>query len=160
MVAITGTSLHNDTFDGLIALCRPDAFVLLLGPTTPLSPLLFDYGVDLVAGTRVVDPAAALTTAGQGANLSPDARCAAGDDGQEHVTSIGNETSRTPGGASSVVVEAKVRKALEGVMDPELHKSLIELGMVRQVRIERTGGHHPGADHAGLPAEGDRSWAM
>ena len=35
-----------------------------------------------------------------------------------------------------MVTEAAVRKALEGVMDPELHKSLIELGMVRQVRVE------------------------
>jgi Mrp family chromosome partitioning ATPase len=35
-----------------------------------------------------------------------------------------------------VVTEAKVRKALENVMDPELHKSLIELGMVREVRID------------------------
>ena len=36
-----------------------------------------------------------------------------------------------------MVNEAQVRKALEGVMDPELHKSLIELGMVRQVQIDR-----------------------
>jgi len=36
-----------------------------------------------------------------------------------------------------VVTEATVRKALESVMDPELHKSLIELGMVRQVRINK-----------------------
>jgi ATP-binding protein involved in chromosome partitioning len=35
-----------------------------------------------------------------------------------------------------VVTEAEVRKALEGVMDPELHKSLIELGMIREVQIE------------------------
>ena len=35
-----------------------------------------------------------------------------------------------------MVTEVEVRKALEGVMDPELHKSLIELGMVRQVRTE------------------------
>jgi len=34
-----------------------------------------------------------------------------------------------------LVTEARMRKALEGVMDPELHKSLIELGMVREVRI-------------------------
>ena len=67
VVAITGTSLLNKTFDELIGLCRPNAYVLLLGPTTPLSPLLFDYGVDQAAGTQVVDPAAALTTAGQGA---------------------------------------------------------------------------------------------
>jgi len=67
VVAITGTSLLNKTFDGLIGLCRPDAYVLLLGPTTPLSSILFDHGVDLIAGTRVVDPITALTTAGQGA---------------------------------------------------------------------------------------------
>ena len=38
--------------------------------------------------------------------------------------------------ARNVVSETEVRKALEGVMDPELHKSLIELGMIREVRIE------------------------
>jgi uncharacterized protein (DUF4213/DUF364 family) len=67
VVAITGTSLVNKTFDGLIQHCRPDAFVLLLGPTSPLSPVLFDYGVDLIAGTQVVDPPQALAVAGQGA---------------------------------------------------------------------------------------------
>lgn len=67
VVAITGTSLLNRTFDGLIQHCRPDAFVLMLGPTTPLSPVLFDYGLDLLAGTQVVDPVLALTVAGQGA---------------------------------------------------------------------------------------------
>lgn len=67
IVAITGTSLVNKTFDGLIQHCRPDAFVLVLGPTSPLSPVLFDYGVDLIAGTRIVDPVKALTVASQGA---------------------------------------------------------------------------------------------
>lgn len=67
IVAITGTSLVNKTFDGLIQHCRSDAFVLVLGPTSPLSPVLFDYGVDLIAGTRIIDPVKALTVAGQGA---------------------------------------------------------------------------------------------
>jgi Mrp family chromosome partitioning ATPase len=35
-----------------------------------------------------------------------------------------------------LVTEVEIRKTLEGVMDPELHKSLIELGMVREVRID------------------------
>jgi Mrp family chromosome partitioning ATPase len=35
-----------------------------------------------------------------------------------------------------LINESLVRKALEGVMDPELHRSLIELGMVRQVQID------------------------
>ena len=67
VVAITGTSLVNKTFDELIQHCRPDSFVLVLGPTSPLSPVLFDYGVDLVAGTQVIDPSLAMTVAGQGA---------------------------------------------------------------------------------------------
>jgi len=36
-----------------------------------------------------------------------------------------------------VTTEAHVRRALEEVMDPELHRSLIDLGMVRDVRINR-----------------------
>jgi Mrp family chromosome partitioning ATPase len=35
-----------------------------------------------------------------------------------------------------LITEAQVRQALERVMDPELHRNLIELGMVREVRIE------------------------
>jgi Mrp family chromosome partitioning ATPase len=35
-----------------------------------------------------------------------------------------------------LVTEVEIRKALEGVMDPELHKSLIELGMIREIRIK------------------------
>jgi uncharacterized protein (DUF4213/DUF364 family) len=67
VVALTGTSLLNRTFDDLIQHCQPGAFVLVLGPTTPLSPVLFDYGVDLIAGTLVTDPVEALTVASQGA---------------------------------------------------------------------------------------------
>jgi ATP-binding protein involved in chromosome partitioning len=36
-----------------------------------------------------------------------------------------------------LATEVEIRKALEGVHDPELHKSLIELGMVRGVRVEK-----------------------
>ena len=67
VVAISGTTLVNGTFDGLIHLCRPGAYVIVLGPTTPLSPVLFDCGVDLIAGTVVVNPKEALQLAGQGA---------------------------------------------------------------------------------------------
>ena len=69
VVALTGTSLINHTFDDLIGLCRPDAFVILLGGSAPLSPVLFDRGVDAVSGTRVVDVPAALQAVGQGATF-------------------------------------------------------------------------------------------
>jgi len=69
IVAITAATLVNGTFDSLIALCRPDAFVLLLGPTTPLSPLLFDHGIDVVSGAIVDDVDLVLSAVSQGANF-------------------------------------------------------------------------------------------
>ncbi len=69
VVALTGTSLLNHTFDDLVGLCRPEAFVVLLGASAPLSPVLFEYGVDAISGTRVVDVADALQAVGQGATF-------------------------------------------------------------------------------------------
>jgi len=53
VVAITGTALLNHTLDGLLGLCAPDALVILLGPSVPLSPLLFDQGIDILCGSIV-----------------------------------------------------------------------------------------------------------
>jgi uncharacterized protein (DUF4213/DUF364 family) len=50
VVAITATTLINGSLEGLLALCRPDALTLLLGPTTPLSPILFQQGIQLLSG--------------------------------------------------------------------------------------------------------------
>ena len=69
VVAITGTALINHTLDGLLALCRPNALVMILGPSTPLSPVLFDHGATVLSGARVIDEAAALRTIGQGATF-------------------------------------------------------------------------------------------
>ncbi|MFO7599134.1 MAG: DUF364 domain-containing protein [Candidatus Desulfacyla sp.] len=69
VVAITGTALTNHTLDRLLGLCSPAAFVVLLGDTAPLSPVLFDYGVGAVSGTWVVDPDLALRCVSQGANF-------------------------------------------------------------------------------------------
>jgi hypothetical protein len=68
VVAVTGTALTNHTLEGLLALCRPDAFVVMLGDTVPVSPLLFDLGVDALSGTRVVDTETVLRYVSQGAN--------------------------------------------------------------------------------------------
>lgn len=69
VVAITGTALTNHTMDHLLSLCPPEAFVILLGDTVPLSPIFFEYGVDAVSGTRVTDPAMAMKCVAQGANF-------------------------------------------------------------------------------------------
>jgi len=69
VVAITGSALINHTLDGLLALCQPNALVMVLGPSTPLSPLLFERGVRILSGARIVGEAAALRTIGQGATF-------------------------------------------------------------------------------------------
>jgi len=69
LVAITGTALTNHTIEHLLALCRPEAFVILLGDTAPLSPVLFEYGVDALSGTKVVDHERVLKCVSQGANF-------------------------------------------------------------------------------------------
>jgi len=69
VVAITGTALTNHTLDHLLKLCQPGAYVVLLGDTAPLTPLLFDHKVDAISGTKVVDTELALKCVSQGANF-------------------------------------------------------------------------------------------
>jgi len=67
VVAITGTALINHTIEDLLHLCRPNALVMVLGPSTPLTPRLFDYGVSIVSGSRVWDEQSAILCVEQGA---------------------------------------------------------------------------------------------
>ncbi len=67
VVAITGTAFTNHTIETLLGLCHPEAYVVVLGDTAPLSPVLFDYGIDAVSGTKVIEPDLALCCVSQGA---------------------------------------------------------------------------------------------
>ena len=67
VVAITGTTLTNHTLESLLPLCRPEAFVILLGDTAPLSPILFDYGITAISGTVADQPDVVLRHISQGA---------------------------------------------------------------------------------------------
>jgi len=67
VIGITGTAFTNHTIEGLLKLCRPEAYVVILGDTALISPILFDYGIDAISGTRVIDPEMALRFVSQGA---------------------------------------------------------------------------------------------
>ena len=67
VVGITGTAFTNHTIEHLLKLCNPKAYVVILGDTVPLSPVLFDYGIDAISGTEVIDPELALRCVSQGA---------------------------------------------------------------------------------------------
>jgi len=69
VVGITGTAFINHTIEHLLSLCRPDAYVVVLGGTAPLSPVLFDYGVDAISGTKVDQPEVVLHCVSQGATF-------------------------------------------------------------------------------------------
>lgn len=57
LLVVTGTSLVNDTLEGLLALARKDAKVVVLGPTASQYPrAFFERGVDMLGGIRVTAP--------------------------------------------------------------------------------------------------------
>ena len=69
VVGITGTAFTNHTIEHLLQLCSPKAYVVILGGTAPLSPVLFDYGIDAISGTKVTDANLALLCVSQGATF-------------------------------------------------------------------------------------------
>lgn len=69
IVGITGTAFTNHTIEHLLELCNSKAYVVILGDTSPLSPVLFDYGIDAISGTRVIHPNLALLCVSQGATF-------------------------------------------------------------------------------------------
>lgn len=66
VVGITGTSLINHTFQQLMDLSQ-GSFIVMVGPSSPLSPVLFDYGVDVISGIKVVEPQKMLACITEGA---------------------------------------------------------------------------------------------
>ncbi len=69
IVAITGSALINSTLDGLLAACPPGIPVMVLGPSTPLSPVLFEHGATILSGARVVNEIVAALTISQAASF-------------------------------------------------------------------------------------------
>ena len=68
VVGITGTAFINHTLESLLSRCK-GSFVALIGPTTPLTPILFDHGIDLISGSKVIDPQEVIRFISQGATF-------------------------------------------------------------------------------------------
>jgi hypothetical protein len=69
IIAITSSTLINHTLDGILKLVQPPAKVLLIGPSTPLSPLMFNFGVTMLSGVQVVDLDALIISTKQGVSF-------------------------------------------------------------------------------------------
>jgi uncharacterized protein (DUF4213/DUF364 family) len=64
-VLITGSTLTNGSLAGLLPIAR-HAFVALVGPSCPLNPLLFEFGIDAISGFVVCNTTALLNAAMEG----------------------------------------------------------------------------------------------
>ena len=56
IVIITGMTLTNKTLPRLLQIVRPEARVIMVGPSVPMTPLLYRYGVTDLDGFCVIDP--------------------------------------------------------------------------------------------------------
>jgi uncharacterized protein (DUF4213/DUF364 family) len=59
-------TITNHTFEDVIKYVKKDAFVIMLGPSTPISEILFDYNVDAVCGSIVEDEETFITYVKEG----------------------------------------------------------------------------------------------
>ena len=70
IVAMTANTLITDATEDYLKLCKFSALKIMMGPSTPMTPLLFDYGFDILAGTRIVNPDLLRQFLSQGAAFS------------------------------------------------------------------------------------------
>lgn len=69
VLAISATTLTNHSFHDIIQLVPKDCYVIMLGGSTPLSPILFDYRIDAACGTIVHEHEQIFQQIMQGANF-------------------------------------------------------------------------------------------
>jgi uncharacterized protein len=67
VVAVTGSAVLNHSVEAIIGRMRPDAFAVMLGPSTPLATCLLERGFDVLCGTLVEDPEAVVRAVSEGA---------------------------------------------------------------------------------------------
>jgi uncharacterized protein (DUF4213/DUF364 family) len=65
IVVITAVTLINKTLPRLLQLAK-GARIVLTGPTVPLTPILYGFGVEMLAGLVVTDPVGILRTVQEG----------------------------------------------------------------------------------------------
>lgn len=68
VVVATGVTFLNDTLEELLKFKKPGSIFIVVGPSVPLSSVLFDYGVDIIGGAFVEDEPQAYKKILQGAS--------------------------------------------------------------------------------------------
>jgi len=68
IVLMSGTTLIHHTFEAISSFFN-GSFNIMAGPSTPLSPILFDFGIDMISGTVVTDTEKARESFSRGAKF-------------------------------------------------------------------------------------------
>ena len=68
IVLLSGTTLIHHTFEAISGYFNA-SFNIMAGPSTPLSPILFDFGIDMISGTVVTDKEKARESFSRGAKF-------------------------------------------------------------------------------------------
>jgi len=68
IVAITGSTFANKSIKRILELSK-DKYTIVFGPSTPLSEVLFDYGVDMIGGTVIKDDNKVFDIISQGGSI-------------------------------------------------------------------------------------------
>jgi len=70
LLIITGSTLINKSMERLLALAKNSkTYTVVLGPSTVMSEVLFDYGADMIAGAEVVVPDAIIRKISQSGGM-------------------------------------------------------------------------------------------
>jgi len=70
IIIITGSTLINKGLERYLNLAKQeDAYTIVMGPSTTMSDVLFDYGADMLAGVEILDPEAILREISQSGGM-------------------------------------------------------------------------------------------
>ena len=62
---MTATTIINKPVDRLLELAK-NAFVIMVGPSTPMIEELLDFGINVLAGLKVINPYSLMKKISQG----------------------------------------------------------------------------------------------
>ena len=70
IIVITGSTLINKGLERYLKLAKQeDAYTIIMGPSTPMSDVLFEYGANMLAGVEILDPKAILKKISQSGGM-------------------------------------------------------------------------------------------
>lgn len=75
IVVMTSSTLITHATEDILSCCRPDAFKMIVGPTVPIHPALWEFGFDAICGNVIIDADQVARAVREGGNHKQLAGC-------------------------------------------------------------------------------------